>query len=244
MGAGAGVAAVSPPRVCPFSNYVSVADDSDSDAEDNTLDVAFNLDSRATVWLYPFTSVNNGKIWVAYLHKCDRIAWVKAESPRCLSANDLRVGTLIIHFWCRCNCDVIDSIFHRTVKFGQPNCLVFTAPEHEVRRARAERREQRQAKKREEQIRKAQEEQEEQSRLNTGIRQAAANFPTSLRQFMSQPSVVERHEACLQQVSKGRKEQANDAVSETIVTSGAAPEGADSQAHRSAEKNQDASTSY
>ena len=236
MGAGAGVAAVSPPRVCPFSNYVSVADDSDSDAEDNTLDVAFNLDSRATVWLYPFTSVNNGKIWVAYLHKCDRIAWVKAESPRCLSANDLLAGTCSYH----------------SCKACRTPCVVFTTPEHEVRRARAQREEQqrqakkreeqeeqqRQAKKREEQRRKAQEEQEEQSRLNEGIRQAAANFPTSLRQFMSQPSVVERHEACLQQVSKGREEQDNDAVySETIVTSGAAPEGADSQAHRSAEKN-------
>ena len=222
-----------PRDCCICSQYVSVADD----AEDNALDVDLNLDSGEAAWLYPFDSPsdsgNSGKLWVAYLPKRDIIAWVRAESPRCLFVSDFQT----------------DPCRYHSCKACREPCIIVTTPEHEVRRARAQREQQRQAKKHEEQIRKAQAEQEEQSRLNERISQAAANFPTSARQFVSQPSVVERHEACLQKIPKRQEEQANDTVySETIVTSGVtsgtAPDGADSQAHRSAEKNQDASTSY
>jgi flagellar biosynthesis GTPase FlhF len=118
-----------------FSNYVSVADDADSDTEENTSSVAFNLNSGETVWFYPF----NGQLWVAYLPERDSLAWVRAITPLSLSANALR----FVEF----------STYTLTLgyMFGpakHSNHVVVTTPADEIKKERNQRKQQRQEAKR------------------------------------------------------------------------------------------------
>ena len=116
-----------------FSNYVSVADDADSDTEENTSSVAFNWNSGETVWFYPF----NGESWVAYLPEQDSLTWVRAATPLSLSANDLRFVAVSTY------------AFTFTFYLGKPsNHVVVTTPADEIKKERNQRKQQRQEAKR------------------------------------------------------------------------------------------------
>ncbi|MEM7382776.1 MAG: hypothetical protein AAF400_00360 [Bacteroidota bacterium] len=213
---------------CSFSQYVRIADNSDSDSEDNTPDVDLNLDSGEAVRFYPW----NREVWMAYLLDHDILAEAKAKSSIRLSANDLKVSKWSYHICRACRL----------------YCAVVNTPEDEIKNARDQRRKQRQEARRRREEQRRLEEQRKQAVAHKALVQEIASQDTTestthFHQFLSQSPEEQRQQTRLQQTLQHLGEQATDQQALTseamMVASSADPDLADSQAHLSAEEDQD-----
>ena len=238
------------PQKCVLFNYVSVADDADAEAEEDTPNVDLNLASGEAVWFYPLY----GKVWVAYLRELDIVVWVKSKDPISVSANTLRLIGLSAVYDSTDDLErprAIVSAFlsdplGRLAKYS--NCVVVTTPKEEISKVREQSKKQRQeAKRQREEARRAEQRKREAARkalVQKIASQDTTESTTHFRQFLSQSSAEQQQQTRLQHALQHLGEQATDQqalTSEAMVAPSADVGLTDHQFHPTAAQDQDTS---